>query len=382
MQAHGDDTQGEGRRDVLEIGLLVLEEQRRAERQGRHDEDESHPDLAAGAHEPRPAGRHDEAGDDDGDDLEHPLAGPGGRGEEQGDDDRRRDHDRPGTRGGRRGVARGPSGAQCAPRGTGLVRSRKVGSHVVRVSGGCRLFLPLMARLLLLTDDLAPSASVLPALGLLGHQVRTLPAEASTVMDLPDVDVILVDARVELAQARSLCRVLRTAEVTAPVIAILTEGGLTAVNAEWPVEDILLDRAGPAEVEARLRLSMTRVVAPSEDDERIVAGDLVIDESAYSARLGSRLLDLTYKEFELLKHLAQHPGRVFTRAQLLQEVWGYDYYGGTRTVDVHVRRLRAKLGNEHEQLIGTIRNVGYRFVVVRDDADLDDTSGSVAAVDS
>ena len=75
-----------------------------------------------------------------------------------------------------------------------------------------------------------------------------------------------------------------------------------------------------------------------------------------------RSLDLTYKEFELLKYLAQHPGRVFSRAQLLQEVWGYDYFGGTRTVDVHVRRLRAKLGAEHEQLIGTVRNVGYRFV--------------------
>ena len=75
------------------------------------------------------------------------------------------------------------------------------------------------------------------------------------------------------------------------------------------------------------------------------------------------MLDLTFKEFELLKFLAQHPGRVFTRAQLLQEVWGYDYFGGTRTVDVHVRRLRAKLGPEHETLIGTVRNVGYRFVI-------------------
>ena len=74
------------------------------------------------------------------------------------------------------------------------------------------------------------------------------------------------------------------------------------------------------------------------------------------------MLDLTYKEFELLKCLAQHAGRVFTRAQLLQEVWGYDYFGGTRTVDVHVRRLRAKLGPEHEAMIGTVRNVGYRFV--------------------
>ena len=91
-------------------------------------------------------------------------------------------------------------------------------------------------------------------------------------------------------------------------------------------------------------------------------GDLIIDEVTYSARLRGRALELTFKEFELLKFLAQHPGRVFTRAQLLQEVWGYDYYGGTRTVDVHVRRLRAKLGTEHEQLIGTVRHVGYKFV--------------------
>ena len=92
------------------------------------------------------------------------------------------------------------------------------------------------------------------------------------------------------------------------------------------------------------------------------AGELVIDEATYAARLRGRLLELTYKEFELLKYLAQHAGRVFTRAQLLQEVWGYDFFGGTRTVDVHVRRLRAKLGTEHEQMIGTVRNVGYKFV--------------------
>ena len=90
---------------------------------------------------------------------------------------------------------------------------------------------------------------------------------------------------------------------------------------------------------------------------------MVVDDASYTAKLGGRSLDLTFKEFELLKYLAQHPGRVFSRQQLLQEVWGYDYFGGTRTVDVHVRRLRAKLGPEHETLIGTVRNVGYRFVI-------------------
>ena len=95
----------------------------------------------------------------------------------------------------------------------------------------------------------------------------------------------------------------------------------------------------------------------------IRSGEVVVDDATYTAKIGGRTLDLTFKEFELLKYLAQHPGRVFSRQQLLQEVWGYDYFGGTRTVDVHVRRLRAKLGPENETLIGTVRNVGYRFVL-------------------
>ena len=90
-------------------------------------------------------------------------------------------------------------------------------------------------------------------------------------------------------------------------------------------------------------------------------GELIVDTNGYTANLRGIPIDLAYKEFELLKYLVQHPGRVFTRAQLLQEVWGYDYYGGTRTVDVHIRRLRAKLGGEYEHVIGTVRNVGYRF---------------------
>jgi DNA-binding response OmpR family regulator len=220
-----------------------------------------------------------------------------------------------------------------------------------------------MARLLLLTNTLAPSAEVLPALGLLSHQVRVLPAEPTALVDAPPAEAVLLDARRELAVARSLCRVLRVSGMSVPLLAIVTEGGLAGLTAEWGVDDVLLDSAGPAEVEARLRLSTGRLAESAEpEDVQITAGDVTIDEATYSARVKGRLLDLTYKEFELLKHLAQHPGRVFSRAQLLQEVWGYDYYGGTRTVDVHVRRLRAKLGTDHEVLIGTVRNVGYRFV--------------------
>ncbi len=221
-----------------------------------------------------------------------------------------------------------------------------------------------MAQLLLLTNALAPSAEVLPALGLLSHHVRILPAEPTALIDAPPADAVLVDARRELAMARSLCRVIRTTGLSAPLFAVLTEGGLAGLTPEWGIDDVLLDSAGPAEVEARLRLAIARGLEgdPADDDVRITAGVLVIDEATYSVKLRGKALDLTYKEFELLKYLAQHPGRVFTRAQLLQEVWGYDYFGGTRTVDVHVRRLRAKLGSDHETLIGTVRNVGYRFV--------------------
>jgi DNA-binding response OmpR family regulator len=221
-----------------------------------------------------------------------------------------------------------------------------------------------LSSLLLLTNALQPSAEVLPALGLLSHTVRILPAEGSALLDAPPADVVLVDGRRELPATRSLCRVLRTTGVGAPILLVTTEGGLAAVTTEWGVDDVILDTAGPAELEARLRLAITRLaVTDPEETTEIHSGAVIIDESSYTARVRGRVLDLTFKEFELLKFLAQHPGRVFTRAQLLQEVWGYDYFGGTRTVDVHVRRLRAKLGPEHDQSIGTVRNVGYRFVV-------------------
>ncbi len=223
-----------------------------------------------------------------------------------------------------------------------------------------------MSELFLLTSATEPPAEVLPALGLLLRTVRTGPCAAGALADAPGADAVLVDARRDLVQARELCRLLRTVGIDAPVLAIMTEGGLTAVTAEWGTDDVVLHTAGPAEVEARLRLAIGRQAnaAPAAPDE-IRSGDLSIDEATYTARLRARVLDLTFKEFELLKFLAQHPGRVFTRAHLLQEVWGYDYFGGTRTVDVHVRRLRAKLGPEHEALIGTVRNVGYRFVPLK-----------------
>jgi len=222
-----------------------------------------------------------------------------------------------------------------------------------------------VSNVLLLTNTMQPSAEIVPALGLLAHNVRVAPAEASALLNVGPADAVLVDARTELAQARSLTRLLRTTGITVPLIAVVTEGGLAGITAEWGIDDVFVHTAGPAEVDARLRLAIGRNdqrAAEADRPQVIRRGELVIDEDSYTAKLGGRTLDLTFKEFELVKFLAQHPGRVFTRQQLLQEVWGYDYFGGTRTVDVHVRRLRAKLGPEHETLIGTVRNVGYRFV--------------------
>lgn len=213
--------------------------------------------------------------------------------------------------------------------------------------------------LLLLTHDTVEAA--LPALGLLPHSVTRAEPTTSAVAAALEVHAVIVDARTDLAPARSLCRLLAGA-VDAPVVALVSEGGLVAVNSDWGIRELLLSTVGPAELDARLRLLHAASAEEQPEQAVLQLGELVIDEETYVARIKGKPLDLTYKEFELLKYLAAHAGRVFTREQLLQEVWGYDFFGGTRTVDVHVRRLRAKLGSDNEALIGTVRNVGYKAV--------------------
>lgn len=216
-----------------------------------------------------------------------------------------------------------------------------------------------MASILVLSSD--EGSIVLPALSLLSHRVRTIPAEPAALVNAPASDVVIVDARHDLAGAKALCRILTTTGLSAALLVAVNEAGMPALNSEWGFDDVVLASAGPGEVDARIRLLTTRTTKDAED-QMISASGVTIDEVSYQARVNGRALDLTYKEFELLRFLAGHPQRVFTREQLLSEVWGYDYFGGTRTVDVHVRRLRAKLG-DMESLIGTVRNVGYRFTI-------------------
>jgi DNA-binding response OmpR family regulator len=206
---------------------------------------------------------------------------------------------------------------------------------------------------------------VLPALDLLPHGVRVADLDTSALVSGSNPGAVLVDARRMLVEARGVCRLLRATGLRVPLLAVVDEAGLVGVAADWGLDDVVLSTAGPAEVEARLRLSTSRLagLAGGAGGALIACGELAIEPDTYAARLKGRPLDLTYKEFELLKFLAQHPGRVFTRDQLLREVWGYDYFGGHRTVDVHVRRLRAKLGSEYESMIGTVRQVGYKLVL-------------------
>lgn len=259
-----------------------------------------------------------------------------------------------------------------------------------------------MTDITLMTSCAAP-AKVLPSLTLLSHRVRVVPMEPSSMLKMPEDTILLVDAREDLSLAKSLCSLVRASNLTMSIILILTEGGFTVVNPSWGVNDVMLTTASPAEVEGRLRLAAKKVVSADSaagstvadstsvevnSNGQMCSGDLVVDTQSYTVSLHGKPIDLAYKEFELLKYFVQHPRRVFTRAHLLQEVWGYDYYGGTRTVDVHIRRLRAKLGVEYEHVIGTVRNVGYRFDPLEaqvDEVENDDyaqNGNSADAVDS
>ena len=176
-------------------------------------------------------------------------------------------------------------------------------------------------------------------------------------------DVLLIDGTADIGAAEEATKNLALAwEIgLPPIVVAVTEETVARFRFEVGADEFVLAGASSSEISARLDL-ITRRAGRGEDPTVLKIGDLTVNPENYQVYVRGRPLDLTYKEFELLKFLAQRPGRVCDRDLLLREVWGYDYYGGTRTVDVHVRRLRAKLGAEHETLIETIRNVGYRLV--------------------
>ena len=218
--------------------------------------------------------------------------------------------------------------------------------------------------LLVLTERTGGGKALLGSLEYLDHTLQDAPLDPTSLTGLSNCDVVVIDATIDLRDAAAACRAVAVHDLDRPILVVISEGGLAALKVSWGFDDWVLPHASPAELETRLRVARDRVAA--ERPQRAASvGDLVVDEDSYQVRLRGQPLDLTYKEFELLKALANSPNRVFTRELLLQEVWGYDYFGGSRTVDVHVRRLRAKLGPEYESMIETVRGVGYKLVSPR-----------------
>jgi DNA-binding response OmpR family regulator len=215
-----------------------------------------------------------------------------------------------------------------------------------------------LRRILFLSDR--PPHEVLPAAQALGVDLKSELPVADALARLPDLapDLIVADATQEPERTHALLSALAAAGTPLGVVVVLTRGAVDAFPWHEVADDFVYPDCGEAEL--KLRLDLIRARRGDLGEAGVRLGPVTINVDTYQVQAGGRPLDLTYKEFELLRFLAQQPGRVFSRAQLLQEVWGYDFYGGTRTVDVHIRRLRAKLGPEHEHLIETVRGVGYR----------------------
>jgi DNA-binding response OmpR family regulator len=220
-----------------------------------------------------------------------------------------------------------------------------------------------VGRVVFLTDR--SPAEALPSVQSLGLDVKTEPLAPDSLAHLPDLSpsVIVCDGEDNPEQAFRLLSLLAASRTQVPVVALLTRADLERFPWHEVADELV--HSGASAVELKLRLAMLARRTGGAGEAVIRLGAVSMNTETYQVFAGGRVLDLTYKEFEVLRFLIQRPGRVFTRGELLSEVWGYNFYGGTRTVDVHIRRLRAKLGPEHEGLIQTVRGVGYRAAAPR-----------------
>jgi len=216
----------------------------------------------------------------------------------------------------------------------------------------------------LLVHPNPPPPELARLLDLGGYAWKPVADERAAVSETPDDGwggaIVVVGEQSDAAWG--VCRAIRKGDLPVePLLLVIGGNRLDELDLrDEQYDDFCLDPFHPRELEARLRHLFWRTGFGSAP-ELVEYGGLVLNLETYQAVIDGQPLDLTYMEYELLKFLAQHPGKVFTRETLLSRVWGYEYYGGARTVDVHIRRLRAKLGEEHANLISTVRSVGYRF---------------------
>lgn len=171
-------------------------------------------------------------------------------------------------------------------------------------------------------------------------------------------DVAIVDARSNMTAARAVGHRLATDNPATAVVALVAPADCAAIDADCNFDDVLLPGAGAEELQARLRLAIGRRRGAAE--HTLEFGDLLLHPASFAASLNGRDLGLTLTEFKLLNFLVRHAGRAFTRTQLMREAWDHADNPRVRTVDVHIRRLRAKLGTQHQFMVTTVRGVGYR----------------------
>ncbi|MBI3324713.1 MAG: response regulator transcription factor [Candidatus Omnitrophica bacterium] len=222
-----------------------------------------------------------------------------------------------------------------------------------------------MYRLLLLTDDPAGRKPLKSALLEQGFGVAAAQIGDVFKDDFAPgkADLVVADLERSPAEPHKLCHAIKRERLLKdlPLILLVTEEQLGRVDFSWGVEDYLTLPLSPKRLIERVKFLMWKL-NKVEANHGLKLGELAVDFERYEVHVNGEPVDVTYKEFELLKFLATHPGRVFSREVLLDKVWGYDYYGGTRTVDVHIRRLRSKIETGRRAYIQTVRHVGYKFL--------------------
>lgn len=222
-----------------------------------------------------------------------------------------------------------------------------------------------MHKILFITDDWDRKKSLKS--GMLEYGCTITPLPSSKLFDeeflAPKSDIVIADFERAIVERAKLIHAIQRDPVlkSMPLVLLLTEEDLDRLDLGWGVEDYLTLPVSPKRLAQRLNFLLWKLNRV-ELKNGFAKGGLVINFERYEVHVNGQLVDLTYKEFELLKFLAMTPGRVFTREALLDKVWGYDYYGGTRTVDVHIRRLRSKIEVGGAIHIETVRNVGYKFL--------------------
>jgi DNA-binding response OmpR family regulator len=222
-----------------------------------------------------------------------------------------------------------------------------------------------MHRILFITDNAKSLGPWQHELVRAGYLVQTTGADRKQLLEAfspRPAEIFLLDGTSVRLSPKELMEFLQLEcpNHECALIWLITEEMVPKLDPSCGIADFVILPSSIHELLGRIRLQLWKSHRVDSGD-LVYAGAVVIDQANYAVAVEGRTLDLTFKEYELLRFLVTHRGRVFTREALLNQVWGYDYYGGTRTVDVHIRRIRAKLGPEFEDMVETIRNVGYRF---------------------